>query len=916
MNRSRTGPSTPTHGPPAAERDEPLLAARSAVPRPPTGLVERPRLLDLVQRGVEGPLTLLCAPAGAGKTVLVSCWASQDDADRTLAWLTMDKGDERPGAFWSYVVEGLGRAGLDIAGVGLPVRADSLDRALLNRLAQSIALHPLPVVLVVDAGAQAGAPWPDDDIDYLIRSAGSNLHVVLLARSDPALSLHLYRLAGTITEIRLVDLRFDESEARRLMEVSGVDLTEAQIAALVARTGGWAAGLKFAAMAAAGREHPDQALDDFTGNDVSVSDYLAREVLETQPPEMREVLLRTSIVDELTPELCELLTGRPDGVRLLQLLAHGNSFIQHFPGSYRYQSLFREFLRAQLSYEQPALVPELHSLAADWHYRNGLLDRAVRHAVAAGAWGKAAKYVVDDLSIGALLSGMGDPGMAELFRPMPSDVEGVAASLVRAGLAVVRRDGTAYTMALQDARDQLVDAPSTPAVTLFSLAFLELLASAVGFDVDAGLALVRPLERQLLDEVREPAEAHPEIGVLISLCAGRLLFWAGDFDQALAVLARAADVARGPQCQTLRLECLGLSALVEAVNGRLRRATSYLATAEVEGRDHGIDLDHRASSSMVARAWVATDELRLSDARTYVGEAEVASTGRSLLTTTLLGLVRARLLRAGGDFSEALVEVEAAREASDGADLPVWLHGLLVATEANLAVAAGRPDEAVALLQTAGHPEQPETALALDLALLARDGADGVRKLSGPPPGPGTSLDNRVTTGLVGVLGNLSTDDSSAARTALEATLRLAAPELLRRPFAEAPAEVQRMLHVGGVSDRHRWLSDALALPWQQEHQGSDSPATRTQQGHDLARAVIVEPLTPKELEVLGHLAELLTTDEIASTMFISVNTVRTHVRSILRKLGASRRNEAIRQAWELNLIPAPLPSVPAPVLG
>ncbi|MGZ8724475.1 MAG: hypothetical protein ACXWYG_10595, partial [Aeromicrobium sp.] len=113
--------------------------------------------MELMRRGVEGPLTLLCAPAGAGKTVLVSCWASQDEADRTLAWLTMDKGDERPGAFWSYVIEGLGRAGLDIAGVGLPVRADSLDRALLNRLAQSIALHPLPVVLVVDAGAQAGA---------------------------------------------------------------------------------------------------------------------------------------------------------------------------------------------------------------------------------------------------------------------------------------------------------------------------------------------------------------------------------------------------------------------------------------------------------------------------------------------------------------------------------------------------------------------------------------------------------------------------------------------------------------------------------------------------------------------------------------------------------------------------------------
>ncbi len=900
----------PVRGSGAAGADSPFLVARFVVPTPPPGLVVRPRLLERMRRAADSRLTLLSAPAGAGKTVLASSWAAEvaRQGDHTLAWLTLDDGDERPGVFWAYVIESLGGAGVDVAGVGVPGRADSLDRTLLNRLAQSLALHRQPVVLVVDSADLPGDPLPGSDIDYLVRSAGGNLRLVLLARSDPMLSLHRYRLAGTMTELRLDDLRFDVAEAQLLMEVSGLDLPEQQVAALVVRTGGWAAGLKFAAIAAAGQDHPEQALADFTGNNASVSDYLAREVLDTQPPDLREVLLRTSIVDELRPGLCNRLTGRRDGGRALELLAHGNSFVQRLSGVYRYQSLFRDFLRAQLAYEQPELVPDLQLTAAEWYAQHGHLARAVRHAAAAGDWERAAGYVVDDLSIAALVVEVDDAGLADAFDDLPREADGVAISLVRAALAASRQDAAGCSHALKAARLRLADLSSASVPQRFSLELLDLVGSALGCDgaaepdVDTGLALAHTVEEGLFTELLVPAGERPEIGALVHLCAGRLHLWAGDLDRAETVLASAAESAQGPRCRVIRLQCLDLAALVAAVSGRLTRSTASLAIADVEARHGGIDQDHRSAAAAVARAWVAGDQLRLPEAGAFVLEAEAASTGRSLLTATLLGLVRTRLLRARGDVGDALYQLaatrEAVRRAPDGGGVPGWLEGLLVATEADLEVADGHPDGAVDLIKGTDLVS-PETVLALDLALLARDGTVALE--NGPDPADtltptGSSLNQRVAAGLRDVVRSLREDDLTTTRSALEATLRLAAPERLRRPFVEAPPVVQRQLRAGRLPDRHGWLVDAVTSPRPRERPGPAPAApahVRTVSGD-----VIVEPLTAKELEVLAHLAELLPTDEIAATMFISVNTVRTHVRNILRKLGAGRRNEAVRLAW------------------
>ena len=828
----------------------------------------RPRLLERMRRAADSRLTLLSAPAGAGKTVLASSWAAEvaGGGELTLAWLTLDDGDERPGVFWAYVIESLAGAGVDVAGVGVPGRADSLDRTLLNRLAQSLALHRQPVVLVVDSADLPGDPLPGADIDYLVRSAGGNLRLVLLVRSDPMLSLHRYRLAGTMTELRLDDLRFDVAEAHLLMEVSGLDLPEQQVAALVARTGGWAAGLKFAAIAAAGQDHPEQALADFTGNNASVSDYLAREVLDTQPPDLREVLLRTSIVDELRPGLCNRLTGRRDGGRALELLAHGNSFVQRLSGVYRYQSLFRDFLRAQLAYEQPELVPDLQLGAAEWYAQHGCLARAVRHAAASGDWERAAGYVVDDLSIAALVVEVEDAGLAEAFADLPREVDGVAISLVRAALAASREDAAGCSHALRAARLRLADLTSASVPQRFSLELLDLVGSALGCDgaaepdVDTGLALARTVEERLFTELLVPAAERPEIGALVHLCAGRLHLWAGDLDRAETVLASAAESAQGPRCRVIRLQCLDLAALVAAVSGRLSRSTASLAIADVEARHGGIDLDHRSAAAAVARAWVAGDQPPAA---------------------------RGRRLRAGGggrlDRSQP-ADRHPARAGAHPAAARTWRRGRRALPAgshpgggptrtggrrpARLARGhagrhGGRPRGRRRPPRRGRGPDPGRRAGEPRDRPRARPGAAGPRRGGGTRQRPGPR-GHPGATGLVaeparrgraprrgpehphrrpahGPLG--PGGDPPAGRT------RAAAPSVRR----DAPPVVQRQLRAGRLPDRHGGSSTRATVPRQHERPGPDPavPAhVRTVSGD-----VIVEPLTAKELEVLAHLA-------------------------------------------------------------
>ncbi|MFG1813646.1 LuxR C-terminal-related transcriptional regulator [Kribbella sp. NPDC049174] len=841
----------------------------SAVPK---GTVLRRRLLDLVSSGVQGPLTLVSAPAGFGKTMLLTSWEAQFTGPGTVQHIAMDLAGEQPAAVLRSVLDD--------------------------------AVEPEALVLVVDCGDLTVTAEFAHSLDDIIRGGAGSVRIVLLTRSDPLLPLHRYRLDGTVTEIRAADLAFTTDEVAALMRLQKLTLAPAEMAELQARTDGWPAGLMFAAMNLAGKTDTAQAIRDFRGDAGNVAAYLMSEVLDAQPPALREFLLRTSIVDELRPALAEALTGRACDLRSLEFMSHGNSFIQPVPGTsdaYCYQSLFREFLRAQLQFERATLVPQLHRTAAGWFAHNGRLLAAIRHAIAARRWADAARYLVDDLDFARILVGDERRLLETLFVDLPDDLDGVEAAVVRAARALAEFDLTLCTSELGKARACL-DRDVTTRTHAYELAItvLQAVTASLGPNVDAGLDAALAAEAALRAAAPGSVTAHPELKLLVSGCKGRVLLQRGDFQAASAALSEGIAVAEGARLDEALADFLGMAALVEAVWGHLRQAAEIAAQATALA--HSDAHLGEPLAAIVAQAWVRTDQGDLTAAQDLVhraGEAEPTYDARVLETS--MALVRARLLRAEGDADLAGAELRAARN-SYGADGDDWLGQTLIVDEAKILVAEHQPHLAVSEIERSGGRHQVESILVLQRA--ATETGHRGPALPTLTSNRAVPLDTQVDGWLVQAAESIRTGDTGRTRVCLERALRLAAPEQLRRPFAEAPPSVQKLLGpTGELIRRHPWLrADTSSVD-----QSGPGPT-------GLIRTAAA--LTSKEHEVLEYLAELLTTEEIASTMYVSVNTVRSHVRSVLRKLSASRRNEAVRRAWELGLLPTRPESGPGPTAG
>ncbi len=323
------------------------LEERYRVPSTRADHVLRPRLIELIDRGVKGPITLVSAPAGTGKSALVASWAASYRG--RLVWMTLDDGDAEPGIFGERLAAGFESIGADLSCLGA---------------------YEEPIVLVLDAGPTSSNAARDHAVGDLLLGAKGVLRVVLIGRADPVFPMEWYRLSGDLTEVRSTDLAVTAVETDALLRRAGMVVTPEQAAALRARTNGWIIAVKFAIMSLAGREDISLAIQRFSESDFDIVTYLFNEVLEAMPLEIRDLLLRTSVVDVLTPELVELLAGGAQRGDALEFLANGNQFIERMTvGSqrrYRYQPLFRNFLRAQLAFEKPELESELQRSASEY----------------------------------------------------------------------------------------------------------------------------------------------------------------------------------------------------------------------------------------------------------------------------------------------------------------------------------------------------------------------------------------------------------------------------------------------------------------------------------------------------------------------------------------------------------------------
>ncbi|MDQ3811721.1 MAG: tetratricopeptide repeat protein, partial [Chloroflexota bacterium] len=409
-------------------RGDPLLETKLYVPRRQRGLVARPRLTERLNRGAEAKLTLVSAPAGFGKTTLLAEWlAGPAPHERSVAWLSLDQSDSDPASFWTYVIAALQKVAAGVGARALSLmqsaRPPPIETVLATVLNELTAI-PKDVVLVLDDYHLVDAHEVQTGMAFLLDHLPPRMRVVIASRADPPLPLARLRARGELVEVRAAGLRFTADEAAAFLDaVMGVQLAAHDVAALEARTEGWIAGLQLAALSMQGRDDVAGFIRAFTGDDRYIVDYLVEEVLQRQSEDVRSFLLQTSILQRLTAPLCDAVTGQESGKAMLEALERGNLFVvplDHNRRWYCYHQLFADVLRARSMEERPDRVPVLHGRASEWYERNDQPSEAIRHALAAGDFGRAAGLV--ELVARAMVRSNQSARLREWLRQLPDDL--------------------------------------------------------------------------------------------------------------------------------------------------------------------------------------------------------------------------------------------------------------------------------------------------------------------------------------------------------------------------------------------------------------------------------------------------------------------------------------------------------------
>jgi LuxR family maltose regulon positive regulatory protein len=890
-----------TLGDPPAESD-PLLASKFAVPEAPPFSVVRGRLVDRLCDSVRRPLTAVIGPPGCGKTQLVASWASSGRAPGPVIWITLEDGDDAPDVFWPYFVEGLRRSGIALsAPVDEAVRDGTFDRSRLVRLAADLAALRTPVVLVLDSVSVVADRQMADDLEAVLRHADQHLRIILVGRWDPPLPLYRYRLAGTLAEVRSGDLAFTAAEAAALLVAHGVQLPDEALTSLLERTEGWAAGLRLSAMAMQGSHDAESVVASIAGDDANIAEYFLGEVLSAQTTEIREFLLRTSIVDTFTLDLAETLSEQRDARHTLMVLERANAFVQPMAERstvHRYHRLFAELLRAQLAYEDPAEVLRLHRRAAAWFAAHGRIADAVRHAAAGRDWEHASALLIQDLGLGRLVADGEADRLGKLFRDMPLDVDGPEPALVMAAL----RLGAGHP---GDAEAHLaravgfVDADVTEQTVPLRLGatLIEAVAATMQHDGVRAVHAADAAEALLAQAQPSRVAAHPELRAIILYSRGAGQSWTGALEDAVTTLTEGVRAGAPTGCEPLRLSCLEQLALVNAYLGRLQEAADVAERAVQFAGQLRQNPPHPSVAGTVVLAWVAGERWTVAAAWRYLRAAEAAAdTCDEPLATVAVALVRARLLGGRGEPRVAARVLSDVRASGAGSTPPPWLEREIVLNGARLSVAMGRPEDALAAVETLDDPGSHQSVIVTAAALVAQGemgrGSELVKPIVDLTGLPTPLL---IEAWLVLAVAASERGDASAVRETLGRALALAAPDAHRRAFHEAGFRLRHLLRSdAGLASAYRSL-DASAVPKSSRRSGGARPPAYA--------PIVVDPLSVRELQVLRYLAGMLGTEEIADTMYLSVNTVKTHVRSILRKLAVSRRNEAVRRARELGLV-------------
>jgi LuxR family transcriptional regulator, maltose regulon positive regulatory protein len=887
-----------------ASADDPVLTSKITQPGLPSWAVARPRIEKLIAEGVRGPLTTVTGPPGAGKTMAIASWAAASSYPCALVWITLDDYDNRPSVFWSYVVTALRRAGVAAPRVLPGPTRGAVDHLFLLRLASVLTEQDPPVVMVLDDLHLLTEPAILDGLAYVLRNARAGLHLVIASRVDPLLPLHRYRLTGELTEIRADDLAFSVPESALLLAHHGITLSAAALECLTGRTEGWAAGMRLAALSLHGHPDPEQFVKEVDAENSAITGYLVDEVLNAQPASVRDLLLRTSILDCISVDLARELADDQQAADALPALARANAFIRPIGhGWYRYHSLFASVLRLKLQIECRDRLADLRRRAARWYQRNGQVNEAVRYAAESGDWPFAAGMAVDEFAVDQLIEPRGKQRLAEAFRRMPRDSAwtGPQPLLVLAAMGLSSTPGEACTTPLAGAESMLERLPADDEIPArLAAALIRLALSRRIGDLEAAAAAAGRAEalfEQIPDDLRS---RRPEIRAQVLSGRGAVELSAGRLAAAAAAF-QAGVTASAQEGAHEYADCLGYLALVDALRGRLSSAVEH-ADEAVEATESGSDdlAGHITPAASVALAFVHLQRGEMQEAHAQLKLAEPAlQICPDKLVSSVACMIAAQRRLAGGRPAAASEMIRRARQ-DWSVSPPGWLERMLAILESRACASAGHVQAAAAAARRADPQSVPDAAAALAHAWLASGDHQAARRALDAVAESGSEVSQRI--GLAGWLVDArlsyATGDVARGRRSLERALRLAKPEHIRLPFAMERTWIRQVLRRDPELAQafRELLEPSLVSPFPVLAPERQTSAAQT-------TPLVVERLSEREREVLTHLSGMLSTAEIATEMYLSVNTVKTHLRSIYRKLSAAHRSEAVRRARQLELI-------------
>lgn len=929
----------------------PLLATKLYIPPPRPKVVRRPHLIEQLNVGLHGQLTLISAPAGFGKTTLVSAWLNQrEEAEETphppssslhpskVAWLSLDEGDSDLTRFLTYLVAALQTLAPQIgAGVlGLlqspqPPQDPSAREAMLTALLNEITTISDGFVLVLDDYHRIDDTAVDQSLAFLLDHLPPQMHVVITTREDPQLPLARYRARGQMTELRAADLRFTPAEAAAFLnQVMGLDLSAEEVTVLEERTEGWIAGLQLAALSMRGRADVAHFVKAFTGDNRYIVDYLVEEVLRRQPERVRSFLLQTAILDRLSGSLCDAVTEHKDSMALLDVLERSNLFVVPLDDNrhwFRYHHLFADVLAAHALQEQPAQIPILHQRASNWYEQHGLRADAIRHALAAQAFGRAADLIerawpdMDGRFQTATWLGWA--------RSLPYEVVRIRPVLSAAYGWAFLNSG-----ALEAAETHLLDAERWLDTGLESAVIVD---EEQFRNLPASIATARAYQSQARGDIPNsvkygqqaldllPVEDHLRRGPAAALLA--LAQWAsGDLEAAYQTLAEA--MANFQKVGNLHFAISGTYGLgdIRTVQGRLHDAIKVytqvlqLALAQHQGAQPLL----RGTADLY---------LGLSELYREQGDRDAAiwnlQYGEKLGDQAALPDWRYRLCRTQARFKETAGDLAGALDLLNEAErhyrrTPVPAVRPLPAMRVRVWVAQGRLHEARRWVQEHSLSVDDELSFLREfehitlarvlLAEYARDPAsstirDAMNLLDRLQQAAeaGGRMGSVIEIGVLQALAHQAQGNRAAALVALEHALRLAEPEGYVRIFVDEGAPLAHLLSAAAVQGIMPDYIGKLLAAFVPVEAVAQSQPELTPDKVDLPSAALaqplIEPLSERELEVLRLLATELNGPEIARQLMVSLNTVRTHTKNIFNKLGVNSRRAAIRRATELRLL-------------